>query len=452
MATTVTKIEESLLPEAGGPGIVEGAGSAREAYPSDDEILGIGDAAREGSSPSGSGNSQAAADAGRAKNSDNPEDAESSEGAEKRDETEKAEGTAGKEGSAIPKEFEAIFATPGAGAKLREIYQRDAEYREIFPSVNDALEALEARQELARVDELFDSGDPAAHVELIAGLAQRDPQAFRSLAATFGERLAEIDPEAYRVISAEFARTALDAGGLPEQLEMLARAAEKGDAAAVKFLAGEVAGKLEGLRKGGAREGALRTQVKEGSLARKTGLGMTAARPGPAGKISGASGTAAAGKFIERVNDDVERGVEQAVGGRVAELLPDAPERTRQKLSSEIYRELDAALKKDTALLQQVSANFTATQKSGQFGEKQRAAMAAMVMGKAKALLPAVAKRVVGDWTAAVVGANQARRAKQSAAASRADVGVGGAPRPVSTQAARVDYRKMSDEEILDAE
>ena len=78
--------------------------------------------------------------------------------------------------------------------------------------------------------------------------------------------------------------------------------------------------------------------------------------------------------------------------------------------------------------------------------------MAALVTGKAKALLPAVAKRVVGDWTAAVVGANQARRAKQNASASRADVGVGGAPRPVSAQPARVDYRKMSDEEILNAE
>jgi hypothetical protein len=433
MATTATHVEETRIDDAGSAAVAESTGNAAAAYPTDEEILGIGDAAREGSSPSESGNSPAAADAERTKDSDNTENAESPEGTEKRDGTEKAEGTAGKEGSAIPKEFEAIFATPGAGAKLREIYQRDAEYREIFPSVNDAREAREARQELARVDELFDSGDPAAHVELIAGLAQRDPQAFRSLAATFGERLAEIDPEAYRVISGEFARAALDAARLPEQIALLARAAEKDDAGAVKFLAGELVAKLKAFPVGADFKSAQTANHN----ARQT--------------AEIASG-AAVGNFVERVNDDVERGVEQAVGGRVAELLPDAPERTRQKLSSEIYRELDAALKKDTALLQQVSANFTATQKSGQFGEKQRAAMAAMVMGKAKALLPAVAKRVVGDWTAAVVGANQARRAKQSAAASRADVGVGGAPRPVSTQAARVNYKKMSDEEILNAE
>jgi len=66
--------------------------------------------------------------------------------------------------------------------------------------------------------------------------------------------------------------------------------------------------------------------------------------------------------------------------------------------------------------------------------------------------LPGVAKRVVSEWTSAVMSASQARRAKQGAAAARADVGVGGAPRPVSTHAARVDYGKMTDEEILNAE
>jgi phage terminase Nu1 subunit (DNA packaging protein) len=301
----------------------------------------------------------------------------------------------------------------------------------------------------------------------MAGLAQRDAAAFRSLAATFGERLAEIDPEAFRVISGEFARAALEAGRVPEQIELLARAAEKGDAGAVKFLAGELAGKIASLRMASASSGGVTRKNQERSFARTSGLRMTAGKSerrandgeekdaalkGSATQPASAANGAAAGRFVEGVNTEVEKNVLQSVGGRVAELLPDAPEATRRKIAGEIYRDLDVALKKDTALLQQVSANFQAAQNSGQFGEPQRAAMAALVMSKAKALLPGVAKRVVSEWTSAVMGASQARRAKQSAVAGRADVGVGGAPRPVSTQAARVNYGKMSDEEILNAE
>ncbi len=429
MATTATSIE--VTQEAGPPAATPGGGSAAAAYPSDEEILGIGDGATDAAATSVTA------------------DGDSPSGAEEKDKsenTDKTEGSVTAGAKAIPKEFEQIFAAAGTGPKLKEIYQREAEYGALFPTVDEARAAIEAQRELARVDELFESTDPAAHVELMAGLAQRDPAAFRSLAATFGERLAEIDPEAYRVISADFARAALDAGRLPQQIDLLTRAAEKGDTGAIKFLAGEVAARLEALRKPEAPANAQRVAALTNSAA---------TNPARSATRSGASAGAVAAKFVESVNADVERGVEQAVGGRVAELLPDAPDATRRKISAEIYRDLDAALKKDTALLQQVTANLTAASRScgtGQFGDNQRTAMAALVLTKAKAVLPAVAKRVVSEWTAALMGANQARRAKQGAAASRADVGVGGAPRAVSTQPARVDYGKMSDEEILSAE
>lgn len=429
MATTTTNIKETLIHEPASTAGAGNAGNAAGAYSSDEEILGIGDAATDASAASATLDVAEGVDPGE---KDRSGTAEGTESAEKTKAAGKTEGTESGEGKPIPAEFAAIFAAEGTGPKLRDIFQREAEYREMFPSVNEARAAVHAQRELARVDELFDSGDPAAHVELMAGLAQRDPAAFRSLAATFGERLAEIDPQAFRVISGEFARAALEAVHLPEQIDLLARAAEKGDAGAVKFLADQVAGRIESLRK------------VAGSAASAAGKNQVSSFVRPAG--------AAAGRFVESVNANVERGVAQAVGGRVAELLPDAPEATRHKIAADIYRELDAALKKDSALLQQVTANFQAAHQAGQFGEPQKAVMAALVMSKAKALLPGVAKRVVGDWTAAVMSASQARRAKQGAAAGRADVGVGGAPRPVSTQAARVNYGKMSDEEILNAE
>ena len=446
MATTATTIEETQANGVGSIAGAESSGNAAGAYPTDEQILGIGegeDSAAAAPQTAGVEGARESSDAQTEATSDTASPARGKNSGS----TEVREKTEGTEARAIPKEFETIFATAGAGAKLREIYQRESEYRELFPSVSEAQDAAQARQELARVDELFESGDPAAHVELMAGLAQRDPAAFRSLAATFGERLAEIDPEAYRVIAGEFARAALDAGRLPEQIELLSRAAEKGDAGAVKFLVEQVVARFEALAKGdaGLPPGRLDTRRAQQITERAASSSLMGARSSVAGGV-------AAGRFVESVNADVERSVEHAVGGRVAELLPDAPDGTRQKIAADIYRELDAALKKDSGLLQQVSANFGAAQKAGQFGENQRSAMAALVLSKAKAALPAVAKRVVGDWTAAVMGASQARRAKQNAVASRADVGVGGAPRPVSTQPARIDYGKMSDEEILNAE
>ena len=338
--------------------------------------------------------------------------------------------------------------------------------RGAFATIDDARAAVQARHDLQHVDELFDSASPSAHVELMAELAQRDSAAFRSLAATFGERLGEIDPHAYRVIAGEFARTALEAGHVPQQIELLARAAEKGDTAAVKFLAGELIERIAALKKDGTGPASLAQNpislAQNPSSRAQRGIPPASfSRPAQSGRMAAATrGVAPASReavaspqstrFVESVNADVERGVEQAVGGRVVELLPDAPEGTRQKIAGEIYRELDAALKKDRGLLEQVSANFSAAQKSSQFGQRERSSMAALVMTKAKSLLPAVARRVVGEWTTAMVASSQARRTKQTASASRADVGVGGAPRAVSSRPGKVDYAKLSDEEILE--
>ncbi|NDQ58037.1 MAG: hypothetical protein GZ088_13275, partial [Acidipila sp.] len=196
----------------------------------------------------------------------------------------------------IPREFEAIFATGESGAKLRDIYRRESEYRELFPDVSearalrgafatidDARAAVQARHDLQHVDELFDSASPAAHVELMSQLAQRDPAAFRSLAATFGERLGEIDPQAYRVISGEFARTALEVGHVPQQIELLARAAEKGDAAAVKFLASELLERIAALKKDGTSQSSL----AHSSLAQRPLSSFSA--PAPSGRMAAAT-------------------------------------------------------------------------------------------------------------------------------------------------------------------
>jgi len=110
-------------------------------------------------------------------------------------------------------------------------------------------------------------------------------------------------------------------------------------------------------------------------------------------------------------------------------------------------------LKKDHGLLQQVkSALRGSLALQGAAGKGGGEAASALIASRAKALLPGVAKRIVGDWTTTVLSANQARRSKQAAAASRADIGTGGSPGTVTVRPRAVDYARMSDEEILSAD
>ncbi len=156
--------------------------------------------------------------------------------------------------------------------------------------------------------------------------------------------------------------------------------------------------------------------------------------------------------FLQAANAEVEQTVRQAVDGKVAQLLPEAADGARGKIAAEIYRELDAALKNDHGLLDQVKSGLANLQQNGNTGAQQAKSLALLIANRAKALLPGVARRVVGEWTSTVLSASQAKRTKQAAAASRADVGIGGAPGPVAVRPARISYGTMSDEDILNAE
>ncbi|MFZ0463529.1 MAG: hypothetical protein WAL82_14055, partial [Candidatus Acidiferrales bacterium] len=66
--------------------------------------------------------------------------------------------------------------------------------------------------------------------------------------------------------------------------------------------------------------------------------------------------------------------------------------------------------------------------------------------------LPAVAKRVIGEWTQSIVGANRERLARHESASKRVDI-AGASPsdgvnrKPLSPR--DVDYKRLSDADIL---
>jgi len=332
-------------------------------------------------------------------------------------------------------EFAPAFELPGVGAKLRAICERENAYRQVFPTVEEARAVREvfqsadaaraaaaAQNELARLDALMESRDPRAHAELLAGLRRLAPESLRSLAIAFAEQLPSLDAEAGRQVAQAL----------------------------------------------GARPPA------EQPAARRENLPEAPQAAQPAPEQSAPSQAArAAGEFLHAVNADVEQAMRAAVGQKVDELLPDAPEGARQKIAGEIFRELDVALRADPELQEQVrdsvrsalQAQRTVPESRGAWrgseipgaGRSARATspspqsegVARLIARRAKAVLPGVARRVVADWTETVLRSSEARRARQSEAARRTEVGRGGAPAPVPARPRRVDYSRMSDEEIL---
>jgi hypothetical protein len=73
-----------------------------------------------------------------------------------------------------------------------------------------------------------------------------------------------------------------------------------------------------------------------------------------------------------------------------------------------------------------------------------------LVTSRARQALPAVAKRVLNEWTNTIVSANQDRRARQRNAERRVEIsGSGGNDGRKAISSRDIDYRRMSDGDIL---
>jgi isopentenyldiphosphate isomerase len=73
------------------------------------------------------------------------------------------------------------------------------------------------------------------------------------------------------------------------------------------------------------------------------------------------------------------------------------------------------------------------------------------VVSRAKQALPGVAKRVLSEWTSGVVSHSNARQERQRNAAKRVDIagGTPGGDSPRALMPKDIDYRRMSDNDIL---
>lgn len=154
-------------------------------------------------------------------------------------------------------------------------------------------------------------------------------------------------------------------------------------------------------------------------------------------------------QFLQSTNAAAVQAVIESIESQVERLLPEEISKgARNRLVGEIYRELDASLRADRQFSNQAREAF----RSGKLDEEHQRAIVSMVNSRAKQALPAVARRVLNEWTSAIVAANQDRRARQRAAEKRVDIAGSGRTANDGGRAMTpkdINYSRMSDADIL---
>jgi hypothetical protein len=275
----------------------------------------------------------------------------------------------------------------------------------------EARQWREAANDVAALDAAYFSGDASARGGLAARLYESDPAAFREMLAESARMLASRDPQALAELARQLGMNEAQAQNAPaKSLTQAARAQEP--AAAVQNPA----------------TGALRGNAS-----------AEATFPAEAYRT-----------FESATNQDVARQTREAIDRTLSSTLPQGvSEGARRRIGDDVFRELHATLSADRELSRQVGEILGGWRFDG--ATKQQ--IVSLISGRARAAMPEVARRVVGEWTSSVLASDRARAARVDGTASRRDITGGRLPEPVPASALRprnIDYSRMSDEQILE--
>lgn len=173
--------------------------------------------------------------------------------------------------------------------------------------------------------------------------------------------------------------------------------------------------------------------------------------------------------FERAANDDLDRAVRPEIARVLERALPagnnESARSTQERLSGLVRTEIETALRQDRALGEQVAQLL----RSRTFDDATRAQVVRLIAARATSLVPAASRRVLSEWTQSALAAHRARRsltgvtdaardASSSPATAASPASSAAKPRPAQTAALgtthagsrRINYRALSDEEILD--
>jgi len=294
---------------------------------------------------------------------------------------------------------------PGTGPEAEPLWLKQLDVQPAAAA--EAREWREAAKDVAALDAAYFRGDPGARSGLAARLYESDPAAFREMLAESARMLASRDPQA-----------------LAELARQLGVSEEQGLGTATKSL-GQAARSAEpGV--------ATQNQISPDNRG-------TAAFPAEAYRA-----------FESATNEDVARSTREAIERTLGSTLPEGiGEGARRRIGDDIFQELHATLSADRELSRQVGDIL----RGWHFDGATKQQIVSLISSRARAAMPEVSRRVVAEWTSSVLASDRARAARVDAAASRRDITGGRLPAAVPANALtprRVDYSRMSDEQILD--
>jgi hypothetical protein len=302
-------------------------------------------------------------------------------------------------------EFRAAFASPEEARVMKELLPGGA---------RDVLSLREVSQSVERIDAALFFGDARAQAEVVAEIARANPAAFRSLFAEAAKFLADMR------------EGAKEAGGR--------------EAGGSRLEARNPTGKIE-----------LNSSARASDLNAFTADHQSAdSRLQPSASNFQNFDPTAYAAFERATNEAVARDVRGSISSTLERVLPEGvAEGAERRIGEDIFQEVQRALAADHALSEQVAGVL----RERRFGSAEQERVAALLAGRARQLVPSVARRVIGEWTSTVLSTARHKAARQAAAASRVDIAAPGGSldsMPLRQMSARqLDYASMSDEQIL---
>ena len=370
--------------------------------------------------------------------------------------------------------YRAAFATPEDARALKELYPG---------GVNDARAAASRARLLDDIDRSYFGAagksaeeTSAARTQLAAMMLREDPAAFREM--VFAGLRALEEAEKGSGISA-------NASNLPRLAQVYA--ANRRDAqSAIGATLGSPTSNVAGLSTGGADPvptvpaRLLAANVASGAA---SFVGARHAAPASGSTVAEQAHMAAYAAFEKGANEDLERSVGATIAHTIQQALSnlgkDEGKATvearhvvplQERLGAAVRQDVEAALKGDRQLGEQIAQILSVRR----FDNETRAQVVRLIDDRARQLVPSATKRVLNDWTQTTLAAHRGSAARSDAASTRREVepvrsdsgrasAAANSPRTSQTRAGtdpnrnttrpdsrRVDYRKLSDEQILE--